>query len=251
MKQKKLGMFRRDVLQKECSELLGNGAVRITLIQASLICFSPLILFFTLNTLFGGLLIPAMGVAGELIYWGVLALLALFLLLPLWMSLVRMAALAEAGESIYLIDVFHAYSKGAAYRTALCGAWALFWRGAILILVEEATLRLFAPLAAEHFIMYLLCVLVMIGAAVLWIIPALKGFLAVYGTVRPSQGLARMRPYARSLAIGYWKVFFPWLVLSLLTFGVLFLADTLPRMLIAYFRLCRKLNEKITQSEEI
>ena len=59
-----------------------------------------------------------------------------------------------------------------------------------------------------------------------------------------------MRPYARSVGLRYWLGYLPWLALSLLTFCILLLADVLPRMLISYFRLCRKLNEMTTNPED-
>ena len=54
----------------------------------------------------------------------------------------------------------------------------------------------------------------------------------------------------RSCAIRYVLDYLPWLLLSFVTIGMLFFADTLPRMLISYFELGQSNYEMITRSEE-
>ena len=78
------------------------------------------------------------------------------------------------------------------------------------------------------------------------------GFLTPFFRLcRPPQAMReRMRPYARSVGLRYWLGYLPWLALSLLSFCILLLADVLPRMLVSYFRLCRKLNEMTTNPED-
>ena len=99
--------------------------------------------------------------------------------------------------------------------------------------------------------MLLLGIPLYVGVFLLWAWLSMRSFLLPYFALSLPDAAVRMRPYAVSVGARYWIGFFPWIVLSFLTVGILLLADTLPRMLIAYFRLCRKLNELTTQSEEL
>ena len=127
----------------------------------------------------------------------------------------------------------------------------LLWRLLILCTAEVYATRLALSLPASRGVLLLLGALTVIGVFALWYRFAARDFLRAYLTLQMPSDPDRMQPYARSLGVRYGIGFYPRIVLSLLTLGVLLLADVLPRMLIAYFRLCNKLNEITTRSEEI
>lgn len=251
LKQKRLGGFNRAVLKEECGEILARDANRITLILGAMICCTPLMLFLMLSSVFEGVLIPMLGKTAQWAYAVLPSLLMLFFVLPLWSGLLFMASEMEAQRRAYLSDVFWSFSGGKAYFTALRCSWGIFWRVGILWGVWQAVTEWLFGLGNGTLLLPLLGAVPLLLLSVLWIRFALRGFFGVYRALNRPSGSERMRPYARSLGLSYLRMYFPWLLLSLLTVGILFLADILPRMLISYFRLCRKLHEKTTQSEEL
>lgn len=251
LKQKRLGGFNRAVLREECGEILATDANRITLILGIMVCCTPLMLFLMLSTTFEGVLIPMLGEKAQWVYAVLPPILMLFFVLPLWAGLFFMASEMEARRRAYLSDVFWSFSGGGEYLSALRCSWALFWRVGVLWWTWQAGMELFSRLGNGRILILALGAIPLLLFSVLWIRFSLRGFFGVYRVFcRPSE-MRRMRPYARSLGLGYLRMYLPWLLLSLLTVGILFLADTLPGMLVSYFRLCRKLNEKTTQSEEL
>jgi hypothetical protein len=156
----------------------------------------------------------------------------------------------EAGEEVYLAEVFHPFSGAHAYGRALRASWSVFWRVFLLVAPESLLYKLLLAVLEGPFPLLCLPVeLLMLGVIPLWVRFALGGFFSPY---RALQGDGeRMRPYAVSVGWHFWIGFAPQILLSFFTVGVLLLADGLPRMLVSYFRVCRRLNENITQSEDL
>ncbi|MBE6633656.1 MAG: hypothetical protein E7620_04845 [Ruminococcaceae bacterium] len=250
MKQIRIGGFQKRLLLGESREILGQGANRITLILAIMVCVSPLLLFVSMSNVFEGILIPLHGAVAEACGWLLRQLLIVLFALPLWVGALSMASRAESGEEIVLAEVFDGFSGGKRYRTSLAISWSVYWRVGILAVgIRFLALVILGERGGLARGILLIIALALFGF--LWSALAFRGFFGVYACLRPSPSVRKMLPYARSLAWGYLLAYLPRLLLSLLTFGVLLLADTLPSMLVAYFRLCRKLNEKTTQSEEL
>ncbi len=250
MKQKSLGGFHRAMLHRECGEILGAHANRVTLIFAIMVCCTPLMLYLSLDTVLSGVLYPSLGELVLPISQAVYGLLTLFFTLPLWWGVVYLASEMEAGEAPVLADVFHGFSSGRAYAVALRASWSVFWRWAPVFAVWSIVQWLFSELSGGRAWGNVVAGAFSAVFTLVWLFLMLRGFLSLYRIQCDPRSFGLMQPYARSLAISYFAVFALRLLLSLLTVGILLLADTLPRMLIAYFRLCRKLNEKTIRSEE-
>ena len=253
LKQKRLPGVDFSCLWRESGEVLSRGSNRLTMILAIMVAVTPLPVYQAMNAV-RSILVSRLPEWGRLFYGGFVLLImffTLFFTLPLLFGLLRMASEMEQGREASLQDVFGSFSDGRSYLGSLRVSFSLGWRILILCVAEVVATRFALSLPATRGVLLLLGALMVIGVFVLWYLFAARDFLRAYLTLRESDVPERMQPYARSLAVRYGLGAYPRVVLSLLTFGILLLADVLPRMLIAYFRLCNKLNEITTRSEEI
>ena len=253
MKQKRLPGVDFSCLWRESGEVLSRGSNRLTMILAIMVAVTPLPLYQAMNAV-RSILVSRLPEWGMLFYGGFALLMmffTLFFTLPLLVGLLRMASEMEQGRDVSLQDVLGSFSDGRSYLDAVRISAPLFGRLLILCAAEIYATRLALSLVASRGVALLLGAVTVLGVFVLWFRFAARDFLRAYLTLQKPGCSERMQPYARSLAVHYGWGSLPWLVLSLLTFGILLLADVLPRMLIAYFRLCNKLNEITTRSEEI
>jgi hypothetical protein len=243
-------------LRGEAGAVLNRGSNRLNLILGIMISVSPLMLYSAIFSAFGALE-PMLWDAGlgKVAPWILIALLYLLtqlVTLPLLHGLMGMAYRMENGEDVELTDVFRSFSSGRLYLKALLDTWlGLLFLAALIALewgVSLFALYFFGDLAGG----ILLSVLLYIAVFLIWLFTLSGFFFLPYYQASEHYGASpRMAPYAPSVCKHYWLGFFPWLALSLLTFGILLLADLLPRMMIAYFRLSGKLNELTTRSEEL
>lgn len=253
MKQKRLPGVDFSRLWRESGAVLSEGSNRLTMILAIMVAVSPLPVYQALLSV-GSILITRHPEQADLVYEGValsMFCLTIFFALPLLFGLFRMASDMEQGREILLQDVLWAFSGGRAYRTAIRVSVSALWRILLLCTMEVAASRLVFSLRGGRGLLLTLWTVLIIGVFVLWYLLAARGFFQAFIALREPHAPERMQPYARSLAFHYGWGSLPRIVLSLFTFGILFLADVLPRMLIAYFRICRNLNEITTRSEEL
>ncbi len=253
MKQKRVsGLdFRR--LWLESGEVLAENSNRLTLILALMVAACPLMLYLSVLSVFRLAVFPLFSereFLGTLIAACSLLALSLFITLPLWTGLLWMAKNMETGKATPLTEIFYAFSNQNSYGKALKLSRGVLWRISLLI-AEEWVATLFVKMIfGETVLGSLLGIPIYLAIFVAWFFFAVRSFLKPCLAWQIPDDAPRMCPYARSVGTRYCLGFFPWIVLSLMTFGILLLADTLPRMLIAYFRLCRKLNEFTTPSED-
>ena len=254
MKQKRVRGMDVGQLRAEAGAVLSEHANRLTLMLAVMVAASPLMLCLSFASLFRLAVIPLFSEM-EWLGYGLMILLILtvllFLVFPLGTGLLRLASEMEAGHHPELADIFYAFSKRSAYRTALRISYSALWRLSVLVALEWGLYGLLFTLSKGAIVVLLLGIPLYIGVFLLWAWLSMRSFLLPYFAMILPDAAVRMCPYAVSVGARYWIGFFPWIVLSLLTVGILLLADTLLRMLIAYFRLCRKLNGLTTQSEEL
>ena len=253
LKQKRLPGVDFSCLWRESGEVLSRGSNCLTMILAIMVAVTPLPLYQAILSV-GSILMERAPKQTALIFGGIaisLFSISVFFALPLLVGLLRMASEMEQGRDVSLQDALGSFSDGRSYLDALRISAPLFGRLLILCAAEICATRLALSLVASRGVALLLGAVTVLGVFVLWFRFAARDFLRAYLTLQTPSRPERMQPYARSLAVHYGWGSLPWLVLSLLTFGILLLADVLPRMLIAYFRLCNKLNEITTRSEEI
>ena len=254
MKQKRVSGLDFQRLRLESGEVLAENSNRLTLILALMVAACPLMLYLSVLSVFRLAVFPLFSereFLGTLIAACTLLALSLFMTLPLWTGLLWMAKNMEADEETSLTEIFYGFSNRKNYGRALKLSWSVLWRLSVLIGLEWVATLFIANVfdgAAFGSLLGIPLYLVIFGA---WFFLAVRSFLLPYFAWKAPDDAPRMCPYARSVGIRYCLGFLPWIVLSLMTFGILLLADTLPRMLIAYFRLCKKLNEFTTQSEEL
>lgn len=258
MKEKRMDHGRFLLLRLEAGEVLAQNANRLKLTEAIMIAVTPLLLYSVLISTYSIAVLPMLDPASaplsaslwEVGFAVLLGLLTVLFSLPLSVGVLWMASDMEAGKECELRDVFRAFSSPAYYRRAVAISWSVFWRVLLLIGAESILASVFA-LLPSLFLVWILQALLMTVTLLLWGVLMLPAFFKVYFiTDSVDFGMReRMRASARTLGFRYWQGFLPWLLLSLLTFCILLLADVLPRMLIAYFRLSRRLNKTI-QSED-
>ncbi len=254
LRQKRLPGVNFHRLWRESGEVLASQSNRLTLILATMVALSPLPFYRVIWRLVR--LIPVACFPGkEMLSYGIAALfilaMTLFISLPLLCGLPWMASEMERGRAVLLQDVFRSFADRRSYRAALEISFSVLWRIALLCGLEIALYQLLFFLSEGAVTVMVLGIPLYLGVFIFWYLLAMRGFLLTYFALRQPGEPMNMQPYAVSAAIHYGMGFFPWIVLSVLTLGILLLADTLPRMLIAYFRLCNQLNEITTRSEDI
>ncbi len=254
MKQKRVSGLDFYRLRLESGEVLAKNSNRLTLILAIMVAACPLMLYLSVLSVLRLSVLPLFSereFLGTLIAACILLVLSLFVTLPLWTGLLWMAKNMEAGEATPLTELFYAFSDRKTYGKALKLSWSVLWRVSVLIAAEWGTALFVTNVFNESAFGSLWGIPLYLAIFVAWFFLAVRSFLMPYLAWQIPDDAPRMCPYARSVGTRYCLGFFPWIVLSFMTFGILLLADTLPRMLIAYFRLCKKLNEFTTQSEEL
>lgn len=216
--------------------ILARGANRLLLIEAILIVCVFVALFISLesatalllttlteNELLSSLL-PAVT---SLIYF----VLGIFFAAPVVLGLFRLAERMQAGEDPVLLDLFYYLSSRERYVQGLRATWLGSLKVVLMILIVD-TVNILCPLAWVSGILKALVILLF----TLWM---LLPYSKLYSRLRTTDKPARIGGGLRLV----W-FFFPWLLLGLVSIGLLLVLDVFPRMLLTYFCDCdRKENE--------
>ena len=247
------------MIRAEAKQLLRESGTRLLLLEAILVAAFPLMVFFLSSSVVyyvlptvGETLVPWVELGGD----AILFFFCLFFLLPLWVGLLHIASQIERGEDAVLSDLFWAFGSGRAYRTALSLSFGALWRLLVTAFVVKGTYALFglwvnsltvgripvAMLGGFGIVLEVLLALFLSASA----FPFAWGRLSQEGSPQLSR---RFRSRMRAGA-GFYAGYFPAFLLSIFSVGVLLPADLLPKLLLAYFRYCRRWNELTIQSEE-
>ena len=216
--------------------ILARGANRLLLIEAILIVCVFVALFISLesatalllttlteNELLSSLL-PAVT---SLIYF----VLGIFFAAPVVLGLFRLAEQMQAGEAPVLLDLFYFLSNRKRYAQGLRATWLGSLKVVLMILIVD-TVIILCPLAWLRGILKALVILLF----TLWM---LLPYSKLYSRLRTTDKPARIGGGLRLV----W-FFLPWLLLGLVSIGLLLVLDVFPRMLLTYFCDCdRKENE--------
>lgn len=209
--------------------LLYESGARLLIIEALLILLLPIPVYFTLSGV-SSLLLSF--VRGSLVGVAVIAALSslaeiafsFFVTVPLVCGLFYLSHRIASGKDASLADLFYPFSTRARYRKALSTGKSLLLGCAIVYLV--------AILVWYAFYLYLPKLLVCAYFCVSAVI--LSGYLLL-----PLFFFAVRREYGRAggalVGLRLRLSFLPWILLGLLTVGVLLLADVLPRLLVVSF----------------
>jgi hypothetical protein len=249
---------------KDAADLLAQNGNRLLLIEAIAVSLVPVSLYVTWNAIFTSVLaLPTLAGNEAALLWVRIAygvgnaLLTLFLTLPLLVGLFGLAARIERGEDAVLAMLFSPFSGKAAYWRALQLSWEFLWRLCAMILAVALTYLLTLANFAGSFSAGLVCaglILLELGVG-LWVCARHFAVMAFAADASLPLSLARGQAHAltrcyKSAGVRFWMYFLPWLLLGLLTFGILLLADVFPKMLISYFRYCRRLFGKGISDEK-
>ena len=217
--------------------ILARGANRLLLIEAILIVCVFVALFISLesatalllttlteNELLSSLL-PALT---SLIYF----VLGIFFAAPVVLGLFRLAERMQAGEDPVLLDLFYFLSNSRRYAQGLRATWLGSLKVVLMVLIVD-TVNILCPLAWLGGILKALVILLF----TLWM---LFPYSKLYSRLRTTDKPIRLGGGLRLV----W-FFFPWLLLGLVSIGLLLVLDVFPRMLLTYFCDCDRAENKL------
>ena len=249
---------------REAGQILGIRGNRLLLIEAILISLLTVLLYVFLCDTYMVMLGYWMygtdlflSVALSALLEALISLLTLFFTLPLLIGLFGLAGDMERGGASVLADLFAPFSTAQSYRRALSLSWGAFWRFGLIVLAVRLTCSFGVVFFEGSLLAGLIC-------GVLVAVEIIVG-LCLTGRCFSSMATAHASGLpikaARAHAKATWRMcrtggaifvlnLLPRILLGLLTLGVLLLWETLPRMLVAYFRYCRYMNEFTIRSEE-
>ncbi len=226
-------------IRRKSGELLSQNGNRLLLTEALLFSLStvPAYLFFSYAfSVLWEVSAPAGIALIAMVASYVLLMIAftVFVTGPLLFGLFYMAYRMVKGDRVVLGDLFYAFSASHNYRQALQVAAALVLRVCLCAAVVICTYLFFLLVFPNQLIMMLLCGILItaevIGGALFCYSMHPLTFCILEGCPFRESAVQRAERGFR-FAAG----FVLWILLGLLTVGVLLLWDTLPRMLIAYF----------------
>lgn len=234
--------------RREADAILATNGNRLLLIEAILILSVFIVLFVSFKSA-SSLLLSAVDPKNKILAFVLTYLISLFSLslgllfvTPIALGLFRLAEQIQAGKNPVLLDLFYFLSSRKRYVQCLL----ISWRGGMkiltmIVIVYDLNL-LFPKLAPDtavwHFLHY---------AAVI-----LTVCLFSCITLFPYSGLYRQLRYKIIDDTDEWLIsdlfdgvrfvrfFLPWLLLGLLSFGLLLVLDVFPRMLLTYFCDCNR-----------
>lgn len=259
MEPKPLPDFR--AVRVAAGEVLSQKSNRLKLIEGLVFCAAPVLLTVVLAELFENIaaLTIAQGTTRMVAAIGfncILALLHLFLTLPLLFGLLEMAERMTEGEYVSLVDLFEPFSVGKRYRRALGVAFRWFWTVGILILVEVLTAVFFrATMNGRIWLVFLEAVLA-VAEVIFWFFFVMRRFVTLSFVISRRMPLSdarratgKMARYSRKGGLIWLLCWIPWILLGFLTVGILLLADVLPRMCVSYFLYCDESTKNANSSE--
>ncbi|MBQ8309807.1 MAG: hypothetical protein IJX80_02195, partial [Clostridia bacterium] len=175
-------------------------------------------------------------------------LLSFLFTAPTLFGLFRIAGKLAADEEAVLADLFYAFSDRHVYARALATVRGLLFRGTIVWFACEITYLLFVyalPPTLPNAVLCGLLIGIEILCGLVWL---LCRYPYLWATIRFEDmplpdAYDRAREHVSSPLFRGWRFtfgFVPWLLLGFFTVGILWIADTLPRMLVAYFVDCEE-----------
>lgn len=224
MRKKKPNIPRFCELWKRAGDTLARRETRLTLIEALAVMMVQIMLYMVL-TQTAMTVKESLGPVGSdpyemlsdaviLAWLASVLLIAAFLTLPLWIGFVRMAACAADGEEIVLAMLFEPFSSFRSYRLAMRLGRMLLW----------------SCLCSRRF--HVVAVVLRKGVS----------FREAKRMTKKWRGFACSNRFELH--------FFLWFILGLLTFGILLVWDTLPRMALIYFGYAEEMEKNTIQLEE-
>ena len=217
--------------------ILAKGANRLLLIKAILIVCVFVALFISLESATALLLttLPENELLSSLLptFTSLICfILGIFFAAPVLLGLFRLAERMQAGEDSVLLDLFYFLSNRKRYAQGLRATWLGSLKVVLMILIVD-TVNILCPLAWLGGILKALVILLF----TLWM---LFPYSKLYSRLRTTDKPIRLGGGLRLV----W-FFFPWLLLGLVSIGLLLVLDVFPRMLLTYFCDCDRAENKL------
>ncbi|MBQ9761159.1 MAG: hypothetical protein IJW16_07405 [Clostridia bacterium] len=264
---------RAESARREAGAYLAVGGNRMRLITAELICLLTVMLYVLLYNAYDAArvaLLPtdhsayAVDIALATGFDLTVLAVTLFVTVPLLCGLLRIAERITVEREVTLTELFHSFSSKHAYARAVRLSCRCLWKLAVAAVAVRwiyglARMQTGDAYAAFGAVLAVVCISFL---ALLW---SADGFYTAYfayrnedvsvrAAYRCSQQLSRN---CRAAAWHFVLEYLLWLVLSVLTAGILLLADVLPRILVSYFRFSEQIERaeatetRLYQSEDI
>lgn len=256
------------VYRREAGAALSHSGNRLTMILAVLVVLFAIVPYILFGMLYS-VIVPYLPIPGEwsaepvllaldAVYLVCILLLIWLFVLPLFYGLFYMGFAIAREDDVVLADVFHSFSNRANYRRSLALSFSTLWRASIALAVVYLTYYAFIYASGGNPLILLIGAPILLIEIVLALVLSAGGFYTAFFVYdegvsvrvarKRSKALTRM---CRKGAYSYVIDYLLWLLLCFATAGIFLIVDTLPRMLISYFRFCRAINERFNQSEEI
>lgn len=216
--------------RREADALLAEGANRLVLIEAILIVCVFVVLFISLQSAASLLLsVIAQNESLASLLSQITSLLcfslSVFFAAPVVLGLFRLAEQMQAGKSPVLLDLFYFLSSRERYMQGLHTTC----RGSIkviLMILFVNTINLICPISWLGGILKTLVIVI----SIFWM---LFPYAKLYSKLRTTD-----KSLPSNGGIRFVWFFFPWLLLGLVSIGLLLVLDVFPRMLLTYFCDC-------------
>lgn len=222
--------------------ILSARGNRLLLIEALSVCCLLVALFVTVQYAISALSLLVVPLFLEVLWYVCIYLFLRFLAAPLLVGLVYMAHLMCRKEEVILSDLFFFWMDGKRYLHALRMTAPTVYCIFLAILLSDYTVTVLASLMP--FGVWNLPVLALLIAAELFGVLLLlclsysricRGVCAILADVAGIEQRGGGKPIrAFGKGVRFFGGFFPRILLGLLTFGLLLIADVLPQMLLAY-----------------
>ncbi|MBO5294569.1 MAG: hypothetical protein J6B71_04920 [Clostridia bacterium] len=261
MKMQKIRLPELSRHYRAAGETLSRDGNRLLLIEAILLLLLNLPMYLSLDVVmravFSMLSPPLSEELALVLYLAPMLLLALLFTLPSLIGVFVLAGRLAYGASPTLSELFAPFSSWQSYARTMHLAWGAFWRfgltalAAVLIHAAGSFLLEEVPLG-KLAVGFAVALVILLGLLLcLRAFPTMAVVLFSQMPVKEARKLSRqIAKCARGAGLRFVLGFLGWILLGLLTLGVLLLWDTLPRMLIAYFDYLKQIYEMIIHSED-
>ncbi len=226
--------------RREADAILATGANRLLLIEAILIVCVFVALFISLYSA-TALLMSALHeneILSSLLPYALsfsCLLLGVFLVLPVVLGVFRLAEQMQAGKTPVLMDLFYFLSTRERYLQGLRITRLASIKIMLMVLTVDTLNILWSTQIPDTSAFRLLGGAVTALVIFLFIVWMLFPYSELYSLLRQT---SEERPLRLGGGLRFIWFFLPWLLLGLVSIGLLLVLDVFPRMLLTYFCDC-------------
>ncbi len=241
------------LLRQSVGDVLATRENRLILIKSQILLLLFVALHVALTQVLSQLqsiLSSVSAVAYLLFALYVLLLVAVWTLLtlPAVIGFLRLAREMEQGRIAVTADLFAVFSEKHLYRESIRLSWRVLWRVFVTVLLVKATVCFSSYYFAGNLAAGLICGIVVLFELIGGVCLIFHGFPLLAELLEGERRLhsKRLPVFKGSIRTGvhFFTGFLPWLLLGILSYGILLLGDVVPCMAVAYFRYCRVLKEQ-------